>query len=334
MKRLLLFAVVCLLVFLASAGVTHAAGVDKPISGLAAKTGQPGTNDLLVIVDRADFTQSTNGSTKSMTWSNFWWAGTQYPAQTLVLTNGAKIVPGGGGRLTVYDTNGNAQINLAPYSYTEVKYTDATSGDSLGVRINTNGFNISGTVGATTYSGGFSNNQWYGDGSTLTGIYHKAGQCPTNIFLASLSTTAAGTLTNNGGFSSGTYVCQILCSPAPSANARLAIEALCYVTNGNTTAGDLYAYVGPNTNYVGRQASLLSSTKDGRGALASQQALFHNWGSFTNQIAGNAFASTPTANGITNLVDTSVPFYVYVCAATTTSFTNGIITQVRAYWVD
>jgi len=156
-------------IFIVLAGLICAglgAGADKPISGLSSYVGQPGTNDLIPFVNRANVTQSTNGSTMSMTWSNVVWSMSQYPAQTLVLTNGAKIIPGGGGRLSVYDTNGNAMINIAPYSYTEVKYTDATSGDSLGVRINTNGFNITGTVGYTTYSGGFSNNQWYGSFNT------------------------------------------------------------------------------------------------------------------------------------------------------------------------
>lgn len=57
---------------------------DKPISGLTIYNGAPGTNDLIPFVNRADVTQSTNGSTRSMTWSNLTWSlSTSYPAMTL-----------------------------------------------------------------------------------------------------------------------------------------------------------------------------------------------------------------------------------------------------------
>lgn len=57
---------------------------DKPISGLTVFNGVPGTNDLIPFVNRADVTQSTNGSTRSMTWSNLTWSlSTSYPAMTL-----------------------------------------------------------------------------------------------------------------------------------------------------------------------------------------------------------------------------------------------------------
>ena len=57
---------------------------DKPISGLTVFNGVPGTNDLIPFVNRADVSQSTNGSTRSMTWSNLNYSlRTSYPAMTL-----------------------------------------------------------------------------------------------------------------------------------------------------------------------------------------------------------------------------------------------------------
>lgn len=173
-----------------------------------------------------------------------------------------------------------------------------------------------------------------GDGSAITGIgVRLIGSSPTNIYLDSLSTTAASTLTNNGGWSGGTYVARITCSALRSSNAIVHLVMHSTTTNANTTAGTLYAYAGQNTNYVGN-GQFLQASLNARTTFSLNASLFVNYGSYTNQFIGGLLQGTPVVNGVTNLVDTSVPFDIYVCLATTTGFTNGMLSKVRVYAIE
>jgi len=239
--------------------------------------------------------------------------GTNRFTAPVIITNAASTISGNGAGLT----------NLAAGNIASGSLADARLSANVALLNGTNTF-----TGTNAFSVAP-----IGSASSLTNTLHIAGQVPTNIFLASLSTTAAGTLTNNGGWASGTYIAKIRCSAAPTAHAKLCLDAQYYCTNGNTTVGSVYAYVGPNTNFISTGQGW-TTTAHARAIISISQTVIQNYGSYTNQIVGTAFSGPPFANGVTNAVDTSVPFDLYLCGATVTSFTNAILTQIKAYWID
>jgi hypothetical protein len=314
------------------------AAVDKPYSGLRTFTGIPETNALWAIMRPADTTQSTNGSTVAMTYSNLVYGlRTGYP--TMTLTN---IANGTGTNVLAT----NVLMYPAPGDNYTLRLLDAAGVGQVTYDASGNYFmamtsNIAGPVTNTGPIVSSGKNAWSGSNYFSTppvGIgVRRIGQSPTNIYLASLSTTSSATLTNNGGWSSGTYVARITCQPLVSPNAKVYLTLTGFPTNANTTAGSLYFYLGSNTNYIGSLQSGLSATDKSRNNFGLGSALFFNLGSYTNQAIGGAIsASTASFQilGMTNFVNTSAAFDLYVSAATVTSYTNYICTTIDVIAVE
>lgn len=293
---------------------------DKPISGLTIYNGAPGTNDLIPFVNRADVTQSTNGSTRSMTWSNVNWSlRTSYPAMTL--TN----IGSSGGYVNVTNIigyNGSTFYGSGAVVDNWVFYGNNTfTGD-------TNRF--ASTVLLTNM-----NNTVSGNGAGLTNLGFAANNIgvrllwssPTNIYLSSLATNTSPT--NAGNFSQITSVAQITVPALLGSNSALAYTYTNLRTNANAAAASLYWYAGSNTNFVGNGGGSAATI-----GLLSQtfSIVIQNASSYTNQIQGSG-VSFPVIPNWTNFVDTSTSFTLYIGAATTTgsSHTNFQLIGFRLY---
>lgn len=152
---------------------------------------------------------------------------------------------------------------------------------------------------------------------------------PTNIYLASLAVSAATAFTNNGDFANCTPVIQATLPALLGSNSSIVLSGNFLRTNANTTSGNIVVFAGTNTNFVGLAAGALATTVGISGYnLASQ--VFQNANSMTNQVQGTSLNSTLIPS-VTNFVDTSVPFAIYVGLSTVTSHTNAQYLGLRIY---
>lgn len=153
--------------------------------------------------------------------------------------------------------------------------------------------------------------------------------CPSNIYVASVSTVASGSTTNNGDYANVTQIYEVTLPALLSTNSSLYAVIMSETTNANTSFGFPIFYIGSNTNYLGTGGTL------GANAGRSQNfglnlPILVNAGSFTQQWAGSAFTTDPKIIFPTNFTDTSAPFKVYYGGRVASSTTN-FWTKIRFY---
>ena len=151
---------------------------------------------------------------------------------------------------------------------------------------------------------------------------------PTNYFLTTTAVSAVK-LTNNGDYITGTPLWSVTVPALLGVRSRVMYELLPERTNAVSSGAFLYAfYVGANTNYIydsgyGNVGVARSAAQQSQGYV-----MFENDLSMTNQI--NLGSSTFMYSS--NLVDTSIPWLLYVnCWATTTASTNILFRGLRVW---
>jgi hypothetical protein len=147
----------------------------------------------------------------------------------------------------------------------------------------------------------------------------KLWSCPTNIYLTSLATTANPT--NHGDFANITQLAEVEVPALLSSNSAFSMSLTFVRTTAQASASFIYLYVGTNTNYIGSVqigGTTAGVTMEFRPAGV---VYWHNVHSFSQQMQAG-FNSPAYFNSPSNFVDTSVPFKVYLGAATATGHTN------------
>ena len=151
---------------------------------------------------------------------------------------------------------------------------------------------------------------------------------PTNYFLTTTAVSAVK-LTNNGDYITGTPLWRVTVPALLGVRSRVMYELLPERTNAVSSGAFLYAfYVGANTNYI--YDSAYGNVGVARSAPGQSQGyvMFENDLSMTNQIN----LSSATFMYSSNLVDTSIPWLLYVnCWATTTASTNILFRGLRVW---
>lgn len=146
---------------------------------------------------------------------------------------------------------------------------------------------------------------------------------PTNIFIASMVASTA--LTNNGDYSATTPILSVTIPALMGSNSMLAVAYGASRTNANTTAGLLTYYVGPNTNFF-FQSTVFGTTVGS--VIAAPAPILVNAASYTSQFQGGGVVNI---SSVTNYVDTSAAFTLYLGAQTTTTHTNAHLIGFRVY---
>lgn len=329
---------------------------DKPISGLTVFTGTPGTNDLFPFVNRADLTQSTNGSTRSITWSNlnYWltpgFNGQQFgqSGQTNVyIKSGADqtnvlLYPSLAGNPSVvfYDTN---NVQKASFNY-QGGFDSSGNNEFSGTN------NFTGTVlitnAASTISGngagltnisdaglsanvallGATNQTFTGTNTFPAASFYVANSLgirvlfTTNLLITSIPAYTATTPTNAGDSSLLTTVFKSSMPSLLSPNSNVGFSLNSERTNANAAAVQVYWYAGTATNFVlGANNNIPAAA--GRNNALNAGTIFSNSGSFTNQHQGGG-APSPYIQGPRNFADTSSPWTLYMALQTGTTATN------------
>ena len=167
---------------------------------------------------------------------------------------------------------------------------------------------------------------WTGTPTFPAGVFsannigiRKLWSCPTNIYLTSLATTASPT--NHGDFANITQLAEVEVPAFLSSNSAFSMSLTFVRTTAQASASFIYLYVGTNTNYIG------SVQIGGTTAGVTMEfrpvgvVYWHNVHSFSQQMQAG-FNSPAYFNSPSNFVDTSVPFRVYLGAATATGHTN------------
>jgi len=151
---------------------------------------------------------------------------------------------------------------------------------------------------------------------------------PTNYFLATTAVSAVK-LTNNGDYITGTPLWMVTIPALLGVRSRVVYELLPERTNAVSSGAFLYAfYVGANTNYIYDSTYNNVTTARSVPGQGPGFVMFENDLSMTNQInLGSA-----TFMYSSNLVDTSVPWTLYLnCWATTTASTNILFRGLRVW---
>jgi len=147
----------------------------------------------------------------------------------------------------------------------------------------------------------------------------------TNVFVSSVPAYIATTPTNNGDYSLLTGIFEQTMPALLSTNSRVLFNITVERTNANAAVCNLYWFVGSNTNWVSGAANNIS-TAVGKQSPTPANSIFENFGSLTTQIQSQA--TTAAIWGPTSLVDTSVPWKIYLALQTTTGATNIFIRSV------
>ena len=190
-------------------------------------------------------------------------------------------------------------------------------------------------TGGTTNLGFLNANQTF----TGTNTFPAAGFFPANMIGSRLlwssatnihisSMVIASNKTNAGDFASLTSVASISIPALLGSNSSVNLVYASLRTNINATAGEIYFYAGTNTNFMSYSSSFFAASV-GQGLTGGNLIALQNCGSFTNQIVGSL--GTYNMQGILPIVNTSVPWTLYIGAATATSHTNAILAGLRIY---
>ena len=147
---------------------------------------------------------------------------------------------------------------------------------------------------------------------------------PTNIYLNSLAVSAAPT--NNGDYSLTTSIAAVNLPALLGSNSAISVHFSLLRTNANATQGSIYFYGGTATNFIGSQAVFNTAV----GVFNTVGTLIQSCNSFTNQCQA-AFVVPAIAKATNFLGDTASSFPLFIGAATTSSFTNGLIYGLRIY---
>ena len=147
---------------------------------------------------------------------------------------------------------------------------------------------------------------------------------PTNIYLNSLAVSAAPT--NNGDYSLTTSIAAVNLPALLGSNSAISVHFSLLRTNANSTQGSIYFYGGTATNFIGSQAVFNTAV----GVFNTVGSLVQSCNSFTNQCQA-AFVNPSIPMATNFLGDTASSFPLFIGAATTSSFTNGLIYGLRIY---
>ena len=147
---------------------------------------------------------------------------------------------------------------------------------------------------------------------------------PTNIYLNSLAVSAAPT--NNGDYSLTTSIAAVNLPALLGSNSAISVHFSLLRTNANATSGSIYFYGGTATNFIGSSAVFNTAV----GVFNTVGTLVQSCNSFTNQCQA-AFLNPAIAKATNFLGDTASSFPLFIGAATTSSFTNGLIYGLRIY---
>lgn len=177
--------------------------------------------------------------------------------------------------------------------------------------------------------------------STLTGTngvyFRPLYTAPTNLFFSTIATNAtSATYTNNGDFTACTSLLNVTLPALLGSNSTVFAYIIAETTNANTSAATLACYAGSNTNFFYDNTGFKASTVSEQAwAFIAQSRLFQNAASFTNQQANHINTSTfvpgQTGWGRTNIVDTSVPWKLYLGLTSPANHTNLHVTGLTIY---
>ena len=149
---------------------------------------------------------------------------------------------------------------------------------------------------------------------------------PSNIFLSTITANGTANATNNGDYVNTTSISFGTIPPLLSSNSIILMSGTFLRTNANTTAGHVYFYIGPNTNFVGGSASFMGTAVGVTQPIVS--AVIASGGSMTNWVQGSTFI-TPLMIGTNPFFDGAVSNNIYIGCTTATSFTNASIYGLR-----
>ena len=149
---------------------------------------------------------------------------------------------------------------------------------------------------------------------------------PTNVYIANMATSATAAFTNNGDFSLGSYVASGTIPPLLGSNSTISVSYEIVKTNASNagqTAGQLYYYIGSNTNFIGYSSSAFSTTMPGIQTV-SLLPVVKNWNATNSQIQSGSIQN-PGILAPTNFFNSSVSNTFYISASTATGRSNDLI---------